>query len=256
MVDCPLDHKDNYYSINFQAFEEELKNGVEAVVICNPHNPIGRVWTDGEMEHIVDLCVEYGVYLLSDEIHADFGMTRPYTTAGRFEKIHDRLVVYTAISKTFNMAGLGSSCMMIPNPELKKKISDSYDACWMFGPCDLAFTAMEAAYTHGDAWVDQQLAYLEGNVETVNTFVAEHMPGVQVTKHEGTFLMWLDMTCFGKSSQELTSILAKEYGLALGDGSHYGTQAEGFMRLNIGCTRDTLIKGLEQMAVMYDKYVK
>lgn len=86
MVDCPLDHKDNYYSINFQAFEEELKNGVEAVVICNPHNPIGRVWTDGEMEHIVDLCVEYGVYLLSDEIHADFGMTRPYTTAGRFEK--------------------------------------------------------------------------------------------------------------------------------------------------------------------------
>ena len=256
LVDCPLDHKDNYYSINFQAFEEELKNGVEAVVICNPHNPIGRVWTDGEMEHIVDLCVEYGVYLLSDEIHADFGMTRPYTTAGRFEKIHDRLVVYTAISKTFNMAGLGSSCMMIPNPELKQKISDSYDACWMFGPCDLAFTAMEAAYTHGDAWVDQQLAYLEGNVETVNTFVAEHMPGVQVTKHEGTFLMWLDMTCFGKSSRELTSILAKEYGLALGDGSHYGTQAEGFMRLNIGCTRDTLIKGLEQMAVMYDKYVK
>ena len=82
------------------------------------------------------------------------------------------------------------------------------------------------------------------------------MPGVQVTKHEGTFLMWLDMTCFGKSSRELTSILAKEYGLALGDGSHYGAQAEGFMRLNIGCTRDTLIKGLEQMAVMYDKYVK
>ena len=128
------------------------------MVICNPHNPIGRVWTDEEMEHIVDLCVQYGVYLLSDEIHADFGMTRPYTTAGRFEKIHDRLVVYTAISKTFNMAGLGSSCMMIPNPELKQKISDSYDACWMFGPCDLAFTAIEAAYTHGDAWVDQQLA--------------------------------------------------------------------------------------------------
>ena len=91
---------------------------------------------------------------------------------------------------------------MIPNPELKQKISDSYDACWMFGPCDLAFTAIEAAYTHGDAWVDQQLAYLEGNVETVNTFVAEHMPGgYRSQKHEGTFLMWLDRPVLEKNCQ-------------------------------------------------------
>lgn len=256
LVDCPLVHEDNYYSINFEAFEEELKNGVKAVVLCNPHNPIGRVWTSEEIERIVDLCVKYEAYLLSDEIHSDFGLVRPYTTAGRFEKIYDRLVVYTAISKTFNMAGLGSSCMIIPNKELKQKISDSYDACWMFGPCDLAFTAMEAAYTYGDTWVDEQMEYLKGNVELVNTFVPEHMPKVQVTKHEGTFLMWLDMTCFKLSSEEITGILAREYGLALGDGSHYGTQADGYMRLNIGCTRDTLLKGLEQMAKMYDRYVK
>ncbi len=256
LVDCPLDHEDDYYTINFERFEEELKQGVQAVVFCNPHNPIGRVWTEDEMKRVAELCVKYQVYLLSDEIHSDFGMTRPYTTAGKFPEIYDRLVVYTAISKTFNLAGLGSSCMIIPNPELKQKISDSYDAKWMFGPCDLAFTAMEAAYTYGDAWVDSQLEYLKGNVEAVNAFVKERMPKVHVTRHEGTFLMWLDMTCLKMSSEEITGILAKEYGIALGDGSHYGKQADGFMRLNIGCTRELLLKGLEQMAAMYEKYSK
>lgn len=256
LVDCPLDHSGNRYTINFERFEEELKQGVRAVVLCNPHNPIGRVWTREEMGRIVKLCVKYDVYLLSDEIHADFGLTRPYTTAGQFEAIYDRLVVYTAISKTFNMAGLGSSCMIIPNPELKQKISDSYDACWMFGPSDLAFTAMEAAYTYGDAWAEEQREYLRGNAEFVTEFVRERMPEFQVTEHEGTFLMWLDMTCLNLGSGRITEILAKEYGLALGDGSHYGKQADGFMRLNIGCTRRLLGQGLEQLAKMYDTYMK
>ena len=256
LVDCPLDHENAYYSINWERFEQELKDGVKAVILCNPHNPIGRVWTAEEMERLVNLCAQYDVYLLSDEIHADYGLTRKYTTAGAFPQIYDKLVVYTAISKSFNLAGLGSSCMIIPNPELKQKIQDAYDSRWMFGPSDLAFTAIEAAYTYGDQWMEEMREYLRGSVELVNSFVAENMPKVQVTKHEGTFLMWLDMTCFGKTSAELTDILAKEYGLALGDGSHYGKQAEGFMRLNIGCARSILQQGLDQMAKMYADYMK
>lgn len=255
LVDCPLDYADNYYTINFERFEKELADGVRAVVFCNPHNPVGRVWTEEEVGRIAGLCARYQVYLLSDEIHSDFGITRPYTTAGRFTKIRDRLVVYTAISKTFNMAGLGSSCMIIPNPELKKKIADSYDACWMFGPSDLAFTAMEAAYTYGDQWVREQVEYLKGNAQAVEAFIRERMPGVGVTRHEGTFLMWLNMTCFGLSSRRLSEIFAKEYGLAIADGSHYGSQADGFMRFNIGCARSLLMEGLEQMANMYDRYM-
>ena len=164
-------------------------------------------------------------------------------------------MVYTAISKTFNMAGLGSSCMIIPNAELKQKIKDAYDRRWMFGPSDLAFTAMEAAYTYGDQWVDEQCEYLKGSAEIVRKFVEEKMPEVKVTTHEGTFLMWLDMTCFGKTSDELTEIFAKEYGLAIGNGAHYGKQAEGYMRLNIGCARGILQKGLDQMAKMYADYI-
>lgn len=255
LVDCPLDHKDNYYTINWELLEKELADGVKAVVFCNPHNPIGRVWTEEEMEKLVELCVKYNVYLLSDEIHCDFGFTRPCTTAGKFPRIYDKLVVYTAISKTFNMAGLGSSCMIIPNAELKQKIKDAYDRRWMFGPSDLAFTAMEAAYTYGDQWVDEQCEYLKGSAEIVRKFVEEKMPKVKVTTHEGTFLMWLDMTCFGKTSDELTEIFAKEYGLAIGNGAHYGKQAEGYMRLNIGCARGILQKGLDQMAKMYADYI-
>lgn len=256
LVDCPLDLEDDLYTINFDRFEEELKNGVKAVVFCNPHNPIGRVWTEEEIKRVVDLCVKYQVYLLSDEIHADFGIRRPYTTVGKFPEIYDKLVIYTAISKSFNMAGLCSSCMIIPNAELKKKIVADYDSRWMFGPCDLAFTAIEAAYTYGDAWMDAQIEYLKGSVEIVEEFVKNRMPNVRVTKHEGTFLMWLDMRCLNLSSAKITQILAEEYGIALGDGSHYGKQADGYMRFNIGCAREILMQGLEQLAKMYEKYAK
>lgn len=256
LVTCPLDHEDNYYTINFEKFEEELKNGVKGVMFCNPHNPVGRVWTEEEMKKVANLCAKYQVYLFSDEVHADYALTRQYTTAGKFPQIYDRLIIYTAISKSFNMAGLVSSCLIIPNPELKKRIVADFESRWMFGPCDLAYNAIEAAYTYGDTWMDEAAAYVKGNSEFVSSFMAEKMPKVQITKHEGTFLMWLDMRCYGLTSAKITDILAKEYGVALGDGSHYGEQADGFMRFNIGCARETLEKGLEQMAKMYEKYVK
>ena len=154
------------------------------------------------------------------------------------------------------MAGLVSSCLIIPNVELKKQVVADFESRWMFGPCDLAFTAMEAAYTYGDTWMDEARAYVKANADATEKFIAERMPKVQVTKYEGTFLMWLDMNCYGLTSEKITEILAKEYGVALGDGSHYGKDAEGFMRFNIGCARETLMKGLELMAAMYDKYVK
>ncbi|RGO51093.1 MalY/PatB family protein [Dorea formicigenerans] len=256
LVDCPLDYHDNYYTINWELFEQELKNGVKAVVFCNPHNPVGRVWTYQEMEMLTDLCAKYQVYLLCDEIHADFGLDRPYTSAGRFEKIYDHLLVYTAISKSFNMAGLGSSCIMIPDKDVMNRLIETYEKRWMFGPNEFSYVAMEAAYKHGAQWMDEQCAYLKKNVEYVTRFIKENMPEVQMPKHEGTFLMWLDMSCFRKSSDELTSIFASQYGIALGNGAHYGRQGNGFMRLNIGCSRETLKPGLERMADMYKQYYK
>ena len=256
LVACPLHHEDDYYTIDWDLFENELKNGVKAIVFCNPHNPVGRVWTKEELSRFVDLCAQYKVWVLSDEVHADYGLTRDYTPMGVFEKIHDHLVIYTAISKTFNLAGLVSACIMVPNKEVREKVRYEFDSRWMFGPTDFAFTAMEAGYNHGDEWMDAVCEYLRGNVAFVNSYVSEHMPKIHVTRHEGTFLMWLDMRCAGISSSEMTSILAKDYGIALGDGSHYGKEADGFMRLNIGCTRAVLLQGLQAIEKFYQSYVK
>lgn len=256
LIECPLNHKDNYYTINLERFEKELKKGAKAVIMCNPHNPVGRVWTEEELKKVAELCKKYDAYLFSDEVHADYALSRKYTTLGKFKEIHDKLIIYTAISKSFNMAGMVSSCLIIPNVEMKKRIVADFESRWMFGPCDLAFNAIEAAYTYGDTWMDEAAAYVASNAEFVREFIGENMPKVQVTKHEGTFLMWLDMSCCGLKSSEITDILAKEYGVALGDGSHYGKNADGFMRFNIGCAKETLKKGLEQLKRMYESYVK
>ena len=247
LVRCPLDRNDNYYTINWERFEDELKAGVKAVIFCNPHNPVGRVWTPEELQKLCELCVKYDAWLLCDEIHADYGLVRPYTPIGKFTFAQDKMVIYTAISKSFNLAGLVCACIMVPNKDVREKVRNEFDSRWMFGPSDLAYTAIEAAYSHGDAWMDAVCEYLKGNVKLVCDYMAENMPEIGVTRHEGTFLMWLDMTKFGMSGDELTKVLSGEYGVALGNGVHYDPDADGFMRFNIGCSRSILQKGLERM---------
>lgn len=252
LVTCPLTPVDNVYQMDFDLLEQELKGGVKLVMLCNPHNPIGRVWSYNEVEQFANLCAKYEAYVVSDEIHGDITYnSHRYTTAGRFPQLHDKLVVMTAISKTFNMAGLISSCMMIPNPTLKKRVDDALSAAWIFGPNALAYSAITAAYTHGDRWVDELNAYLECNARFVTLFCAAHLPLVTVTEQQGTFLMWLDMRALGLGSDELTKLMADKYKLALGNGAHYGIQADGFMRLNIGCPHTTLEQGMNSLSALY-----
>ncbi|MCY7008638.1 pyridoxal phosphate-dependent aminotransferase [Fusobacterium simiae] len=251
--DCYLKEENESYSIDFKNFEEHLKSGVKAIILCNPHNPIGRVWNYKEMQKIADLCAQYSVYLLSDEIHGDITLYgNKYITMGKFPQVYDKLIVYTAISKTFNMAGLVSSCMMIPNIKLKDKIEKSLSNAWIFGPNALAFHAIEAAYTYGDEWVDKQNQYISENATFVINFIKENLPKVKVTKPEGTFLMWLNFKCLGINSDNLTKLMAEKYGLALNNGNHYGKQADGFMRFNIGCSRAILKEGLNLLKKCYD----
>ncbi len=255
IADCQMKYEDQRYTIDWEVFEAKLAGGVKAVILCNPHNPVGRVWSREELQQLAGLCRRYDVYLLSDEIHGDITLyDNRYTSMGLFPEIHEKLVIYTAISKTFNMAGLISSCMIIPNPELKDTIEGALADAWIFGPTALAFPAIEAAYTYGDVWVDEQNRYLSGSADMVMDFIDREMPGVRYVKPEGTFLMWLDFRCLGLSSGEMTKIMAEKYGLALGDGAHYGEQADGFMRFNIGTNRDTLKEGLEKLKEFYNHF--
>ena len=249
MVDCPLIYEDKAYRIDWELLEKQLQAGVKAMLFCNPHNPVGRVWSAEDVERIVRLCKQYSVYLLSDEIHGDVVLYgNKYTSAVRYAGIYDQMIVYTAISKTFNMAGLHSSCMMIPNRELKQTQDKSMRDAWLMGPNALANGAIEACYTYGDEWVDQQNEYLTGNAELVIRYLGERAPLIDVVKPEGTYLMWLDCRKLGLSSGEICDRLVKEQGMAMGSGAGYGDNAEGFMRLNIGCPRSTLEQGLEKIA--------
>lgn len=252
LVDLPMKEQDGHYSVDLAAFEQALKDGVKAVIFCNPHNPIGKVWTKDEVETIGGLCAKYGAYMLSDEVHGDMVMDgNHYNPMGLVDAIQDKLVVYTAISKTFNLAGLHQSAIIIPNAEVRAKVDAMLKGAWIMGPNLMAFTAMEAAYTYGDKWVDEVVAYISGNVRYVQQQVRDFMPKVKLAHHEGTFLMWLDLRCLGMSSDELTVTLGREYGIGLGNGAHYGKQCDGFMRMNIACPRSTLEKGVAALKKCY-----
>ena len=252
LVDLPMKEQDGHYSADLAAFEQALKDGVKAVIFCNPHNPIGKVWTKDEVEAIGGLCAKYGAYMLSDEVHGDMVMDgNHYNPMGLVDAIQDKLVVYTAISKTFNLAGLHQSAIIIPNAEVRAKVDAMLKGAWIMGPNLMAFTAMEAAYTYGDKWVDEVVAYISDNVRYVQQQVRDFMPKVKLAHHEGTFLMWLDLRCLGMSSDELTVTLGREYGIGLGNGAHYGKQCDGFMRMNIACPRSTLEKGVAALKKCY-----
>ena len=252
LVDLPMKEQNGHYSVDLAACEQALKDGVKAVMFCNPHNPIGKVWTKDEVETIGGLCAKYGAYMLSDEVHGDMVMDcNHYNPMGMVDAIQDTLVVYTAISKTFNLAGLHQSAIIIPNAEVRAKVDAMLKGAWIMGPNLMAFTALEAAYTYGDKWVDEVVAYISDNVRYVQQQVRDFMPKVKLSHQEGTFLMWLDLRCLGMSSDELTVTLGREYGIGLGNGAHYGKQCDGFMRMNIACPRSTLEKGVAALKKCY-----
>lgn len=254
VVDLPMEVYGGQYRVDYAAFERALKDGVKALILCNPHNPVGKVWSREELETIGGLCAKYGVYVMSDEVHGDIVMDGGrYTPMGLIPSVQDKLIVYTAISKSFNLAGLHQSAEIIPDPELRAKVEAGYHGAWIMGPNIMGFAAMEAAYTYGDTWVDELTAYLSGNARYVQEQCAAYMPKVGLVRHEGTFLMWLDLRCLGMSSDELTVVLGRDYGVGLGNGGHYGVQCDGFMRLNIACPRATLEKGIQAIRTCYQE---
>ena len=235
--------------VSLEGLEDYITPKTKMLGFCNPHNPVGRVWTEDEVRKIVELCKKYSVWLFSDEIHGDVVLYgHQYTSAARFADVYDHMLVYTAISKTFNMAGLHSSCTIIPNPEYKKIQEDTLRQAWLMSPNCMANSAIEACYTYGDEWVDEQNAYLTENAEFVTSYLKEHAPQIKPVKPEGTYLMWLDCSELSMTSEEIVKILASEYKMAVGGGAGYQGNGEYFLRFNIGCPRETLEKGMEILA--------
>ena len=249
IVNARLEYHEGRYSIDFHAFEESLKTGVKLFLLCNPHNPSGRVWKKEELSKIAELCKKYNVLIVSDEIHSDLVFKNHTHTplASLHETFREMTITCIAPSKTFNLAGLQASAMITSNPEIREKIAAIHKRQGFFTLNTLGIKGMEAAYRHGEPWLEEILDYLQDNVTVTKEFIAKQLPDLQVVEAEGTYLLWIDCTKLNLSDDELKNRLLDKGKLALEPGTKYGPGGEGFVRMNIACPRETLMDGLERL---------
>ena len=240
-----LIHDESGYRMDYDGLEAACRSGASMLLLCSPHNPVCRVWTRQELQKVADICEKYGVIVISDEIHWDLILGgHKHVTMGQFSQLYERLVVCTSCSKTFNVAGLETSNLIIPGAALRQKYQDYLYARYLFVPNTLGLEAVKAAYADGDAWVDAEQAFLTENAALVQRYLQENLPWVTLADPQGTYLLWLDMTASGKTSDELIRRIA-EAGAGLNSGKHYGDAYDGFVRMNVACPQKQLLAGLD-----------
>ena len=241
--------EDNRYHIDFEDFEQKIvDHKIKLFLLCNPHNPVGRVWTKEELTRLGDICVKHHVTVVSDEIHEDFIFKGKHQVFANIKKEYEEITVTcTAPSKTFNIASLMISNILIPNPELKRKFKHQMDAAGISQLNVLGLVACEAAYEHGEEWYQAMKAYVKENIEFVKQYVEEQLPGVNMVEHEGTYLVWLDFRGTGLSMEELDDKIINQAKLWLDSGKIFGSCGEGFQRINVACPRKVLEEALERI---------
>lgn len=235
------------YTIDFLDLENKLKSDVKIYILCNPHNPGGVVWTKEDLEKIVQLCIKYDVLLISDEIHADLVLdgNKHIPTLTVHEADKAKIVTCIAPTKTFNIAGLHSAMMVVPNKELRNKLIRNKNEHGRDDLNILAAVATEAAYTYGDQWLDELLQYLSNNMDYVVEQLNQ-LEGIKVTKPQSTYLMWIDYRDTGLSEEEMMQRLLVKGKLALEPGTKYGEAGRGFLRINVACPMETVKDGVER----------
>lgn len=241
--------EDNRYHIDFEDFEKKIKDyQIKLFLLCNPHNPVGRVWTKEELIRLGDICLKYGVIVVSDEIHHDFIFKGEHTVFAALKKEYEEMsVICTSPSKTFNLASMLISNIFIPNKELKLRFRRQVDAAGISQLSILGLVATEAAYQDGEEWYQALMAYIKGNIEFVKEYVDQNLPNVKMIDSEGTYLVWLDFGQAGLSVEELDKRIIHGAKLWLDSGKIFGKSGEGFQRINVACPRSILKEALERI---------
>ena len=241
--------EDNRYHIDFADLEKKItEEHVKLFFLCNPHNPVGRVWTREELEKLGDICVKHGVIVVSDEIHQDFVFKGKHQVfAGVKKEFQDISITCTSPSKTFNLASMMISNIFIPNPELRRKFQKQLDAAGISQLGVLGLVAVEAAYSKGEEWYEAMHAYVESNIVYTKDYVEKNLPGVKMTDLEGTYLVWLDFREIGLSVDELEDLIIYKAGLWLDSGKIFGKTGTGFQRINVAVPRKTIEECMERI---------
>lgn len=250
VLDNRLRYENGTYHIDFEDFEDKAKEA-KLFLLCSPHNPTGRVWSQEELDRIIDICIAHDVLIISDEIHADIVYGKVHRSIGSFEKMMHHCVVLNAPSKTFNIAGLNTSYAIIPDTKLRQIYRVEQDRSGITNGNPFGIEALISAYSDGASWLEKIKLHLRSNIDEVNRFMHEHHIPIHAVPTEATFLMWLDCRGLGLSHDDLVDFFVYKAKLGLNDGKSFGHAGEGFMRLNVGTSKEVLHEALQRLLDAY-----
>jgi len=254
LVNSPLVNVDGYYQIDFVDFEQKIiDNDVKLFIMCSPHNPVGRVWTKEELIKIGEICLKHNVLIVTDEIHHDlvFKGNKHIPFASISSEFSNQCITCTAPSKTFNLAGLKISNIIIENKTIRDKYLDFIKKISLGSSNIFGLLACEASYNKGEKWLEQVMTYIEDNKKLVIGFFAKNFPQIKITNSEATYLLWIDCRALNIDHKNLENLLYNDAKLWLNQGYVYGEEGEGFVRLNLACTREVLKEALERIKKVF-----
>ena len=249
LLENPLYYDGRKYRMDLEQLRQKVDSRVKLLILCSPHNPVGRVWSREELLSLGQFCLEHEITIISDEIHSDLVLPgyKHTVLASVSQELEQNMIVCNAPSKTFNIAGIPASNVIIANEKLRSAYRQVLRSSGLALPNVFAVTAVEAAYTYGEAWLNELLLYLEENYRLASSFIAEHIPEIKVIEPEGTYLLWLDCRGLGLNDKELDSFIKEKAKLLLEPGTIFGTGGSGFQRMNIACPRSRLLEALQRL---------
>lgn len=247
VLESPLHYEDGVYSIDFNDLEQKLSNPqTTLMILCNPHNPVGKIWDKKTLERIGELCFQHHVVVVSDEIHCD--LTAPGKEYIPFASVsdvcRDNSIICVAPTKTFNLAGLQTAAAVVPDPVLRHKVWRALNTDEVAEPNSFAVTAAVTAFEKGEAWLNELKSYLQENKQLADDYLKEELPELSIVSLEATYLLWIDCGNITKTTDVLAEYIRNQPGLYLSAGSEYGEAGKEFLRLNVACTRQNLRDGL------------
>ena len=251
VLENQLVYRNHNYEIDFDNLEELLKQeNTRALLLCNPHNPVGRIWTENELQRIVDLCNKYNVLIISDEIHCD--IVEPGEKYHPILSITDSAISLLAPTKTFNMAGIQAACIVCPNQQLKDRIESGVGQDDVGEPNYFSCPATIAAFKYGDEWVKEMNEYVYNNKRYMQDFISSNLPELHLTDNKATYLLWLDVSRYTNDSESFSKDLREKTGLFVSPGKQFGRGGESFLRINVATSLDNVKDACERLK----KYVK
>lgn len=249
VVESPMKNENGYYTIDFEDFERKITKKTKAMILCNPHNPVGRVWRKEELERIADICIRHNLYIISDDIHSEL-VTRehPHTFMCTIsEEVRERCITFTSPSKAFNLASVHVANCFISNPELRERFQHISEKSHATENNAFAEAALRGAYEESADWLDELNVYIEENFDYIVNYIQKEIPQITIYKPEGTYLLWLDFRRLLLSDDKIHDFLLEECQLAVNDGTFFGQEGKGFVRMNAACPRCLIREVLERL---------